>query len=287
VVCGLANPLSEDDSLAAALPPVIWLDADPESLSKDLRVALRVIHDRLWNSLPAGRHEPGTATAAEKPRGRRVDDFLIESDMPSGEQYEVDRWLEGQSETGETETASLFSPYREGDWYRVRHSILAAACVIEEEANRVAPSFVRDQGRIGVEVLPVSVWGSVPHRVRAIFTEHGAVEARDLSVTGAGTARWVASAIRLACRRLEAGEQVVTDDSGTRVDDPETAETIIKDKRDTPLDQAQVRLQPADAPAVYLVDEPEEHLHPRRCRLGPGLAHPASRDRCIGLRRHP
>lgn len=52
-------------------------------------------------------------------------------------------------------------------------------------------------------------WGSGPHRVRAAFTEADG-ERRDLKVIGAGTTRMVAAAVRLACRKLEAGRQVVT-----------------------------------------------------------------------------
>jgi hypothetical protein len=88
-------------------------------------------------------------------------------------------------------------------------------------ANRVAPQFVKDQGTIGIEVVPVSVWSPDRPRVRATFTAHDG-ERRDLKVIGAGTARWAAAAVRLACRRLEAGRQVVTDKSGDETRNHET-----------------------------------------------------------------
>jgi hypothetical protein len=119
------------------------------------------------------------------------------------------------SETGEPEFREQdHAPDRGAGWYRVRRSILAVASMIEEEANRAAPGFLQDQGQIGVEILPVSVWGQEDRRIRATFTG-GDGEARDLRVVGAGTARWAAAAVQLACRRLEKSHRVVTDRTGT------------------------------------------------------------------------
>lgn len=144
---------------------------------------------------------------------------------------------------------------------RIRHSVLATARAIESEANQIAPDFVKNQGTIGIEVLPVSVWGPGQHRVRATFTESEA-EQRDLRVVGAGTARWAAAAIRLACRRLESGHQIVADASGRLVDDDDEKRPIVQKAYSEPLTQTSVRLEPSSAPAVYIADEPESHLHP-------------------------
>jgi hypothetical protein len=124
---------------------------------------------------------------------------------------------------------------------------------------------VRGQGTIGIEVLPVQAWGSGAPRVRATFTERDG-ERRDLNVIGSGTARWVAAAIRLACRRLEAGRQAVTDADGAPVADVEAARQIVRAARVSPLTQDSVRLEPSDAPGFYIVDEPEGHLHPAAIR---------------------
>jgi hypothetical protein len=78
--------------------------------------------------------------------------------------FEPDRWMEGMSETGEPVIAGPFGAYGTGDWHRVRQSVLAVAQMIE---NRVAPGFVGNQERIGVEVLPVLTWRSGQHRIRA------------------------------------------------------------------------------------------------------------------------
>ena len=129
--------------------------------------------------------------------------------------------------------------------------------MIEAEANRVAPSFVRGQGIIGIEVVPVSAWGSGPHRVRAIFTEPDG-NRRDLNVVGTGTARWAAAATRLACHRLEAGRQVVTNPDQSPVGDMEQARQLVRAARLSPLTQTTVRLEPSDAPGFYLADEPRD-----------------------------
>jgi energy-coupling factor transporter ATP-binding protein EcfA2 len=178
-----------------------------------------------------------------------------------GDRYDPDRWLEGRSEESEPVLPKPFGPSSTGDWYRVRHSVLAAARLIEAEANRAAPGFVAEQGTIGIEILPVSVWGGGLPRIRATFTEYGE-EARDLKVVGAGTARWVAAAVRFACRRLEAGRQVLTDDAGMTISDEAEKSRILVQARRAPLTQHAVRLEPSDAAAVYIADEPEAHLHP-------------------------
>ena len=45
----LIGPVADGDAISDAFPPVIVLDGDPESLSAELRKALPVIHDRLWD----------------------------------------------------------------------------------------------------------------------------------------------------------------------------------------------------------------------------------------------
>jgi hypothetical protein len=154
-----------------------------------------------------------------------------------------------------------FGAYEKASWYRVRRSILAVVQMIEAKANCVAPSFIRDHGTIGVEVIPVPAWRTATHRIRATFTEPDG-NRRDLNVIGAGTARWVSAAIRLACRRLEAGLQVVTSSGQAPASDIEQIRQIVRTARLSPLTQISVRLEPSNAPALYIADEPERHLHP-------------------------
>ena len=258
-------------SSAEALPPVIVLDGDTESLSAELQRAVPAIHDRLWHVEPEvlpSTFAGATTLSAEDfnfvslmhAATRTVEDFEI-SEYGRANRYSPDGWLEGRSEEGEPDLPPNWGPYDEGEWYRVRHTLRAAAKAIEAEANQVAPEFVTRQGTIGVEILPVSVWGGGLPRVRVTFTEPGQ-ETRDLKVVGAGTARWAAAAARLACRRLQAGSQVATDDAGALVEDEAEKHRIVSLARSAPLTQQAVHLEPSDAPAVYIADEPEAHLHP-------------------------
>jgi energy-coupling factor transporter ATP-binding protein EcfA2 len=241
------------ESFAKAFPPVIVLDGDSGSLSAELQEAVSAVHDRLWWIQPK--------VISTTPFLAVLDDNFTIGTAGVGDRYDQDGWLEGHSDEGDPVIREPLGSAKAGDWYRARHSVLAAAKLIELEANNVAPGFVAEQGTIGIEILPVSVWGGGLPRIRATFTEYGE-EARDLRVVGAGTARWVAAAVRLACRRLAAGRQIVTDDSGMAVSDDAEKRRIVGQARQAPLTQCTVRLEPSDAAAVYIADEPEAHLHP-------------------------
>lgn len=266
----LIGPVADRDEIRDAFPPVIVVDGDPAALFAELVKALPVIHNRLWYS-----HSPGFDPSCFR-RGALV----IPSDIPPGfsdlfssattasylepapDRYFIDDWLEQRSDSAEAEAAVDYEAYGQAAvWSRVRQTIHATAVVIAQEANRVAPSFLRDQGQIGVEVLPVSVWGPEDRRIRVTFKGRDGWD-RDLHVVGAGTARWAAAAVQLACRRLATGRQVVTDQDGTVISDRDAARDIVEAARAEPLSQSTVRLEPADAPGIYVIDEPEAHLHP-------------------------
>jgi hypothetical protein len=159
--------------------------------------------------------------------------------------------------------SSRFSEYDQHDWYRVRRSLLATVKVIAETANKIAPGFVSDQGTIDIEILPVAAWASEPDRVRVVFVEDSDGERRDIGVLGAGTARWVAAAVRFACQQLRTAARLVLDPDGAPVTDPREANRIIEQARNDPLEQSCFRFEPVHTAAIYLVDEPEAHLHPR------------------------
>ena len=257
-VSHVSSGIRQMNKFAPALPPVILLDGDHEYLSEELFRAVSVVHNSLWYV------EPQVIRTGPLPVST-VDVFEIGMGT-SDDRYVVDPWLEFRDDQVEPAVPGTFGPYGHTDWCRVRHSVLATARLIEAEANRIAPSFVQSQGAIGREVLPVAVWEASDHRVRATFAEREDDEPRDLRVVGAGTARWVAAAVRLACRRLEAAEQIVVDETGASVTAEEVKREIIQNARREALTQAAVRLEPADAPGSYIVDEPEAHLHPAAVR---------------------
>ena len=101
---------------------------------------------------------------------RQLAEFLSVGNRGEGTRFAADPWLETQSDEGVIVVPDLFDPYDKGDWYRVRRNILAAAALLAAEANRVAPSFVKDQGTIGIEVLPGSRQGQVASGVHPATT---------------------------------------------------------------------------------------------------------------------
>ena len=253
----------EAKTLLSTFAPVVTLDGDPARLANELEEKLPALHNLLWASVPAPpeRTEDGTLWEV-------VDEFLIAGTADGGH-LSVDPWLEVLVEDrGETRVATpeIFDPYNLGAWSRARHSLIATAKVLSEHANSLAPGFIQDYGTIEVEVLPVAAWPSAPNRVRVTVTEHEG-ERRDLGIVGSGTARWVSAALRLACEQLLSGRRVVTDERGTEVTGAAPSNVLIERARSTPLSQSYLRVVPGTGSgAVYLVDEPEAHLHPLALR---------------------
>lgn len=250
----LIGSVADLEAFANAFAPVIVLDGDTESMSEELREAVAVVHNLLW--------DPRGLDGGWRLTDGFVDPYRREAGWPTFGRLVADSWLERMTDSGEPECSTPISRYGQAaNWYRVRPSIIAAAALIAAEANRVAPGFLRGQGEIGVEVLPVSVWRPEDRRIRVTFTGRDG-EPRDLRVVGAGTARWAAAAVQLACRRLRMGRRVVTGQGGLAVSDPAAVREILQAAWTRPHTQADVRLEPADAPGVYVIDEPEAHLHP-------------------------
>lgn len=266
-IARVASGIGHWKSFGSAFPPVIKLGGDPESVSTELQRALPLIHNRLWHTdRQVVSEEPMQLEVHDDfPMAEVYDNFPMAGNAIPGDRYTIDPWLEVRSDTGEPGLPDLFNPLGGGEWHRVRHSVVAAARLIEDEANRVAPSFVQEQGKIGVAILPVSLWGTGwgtgRARIRATFAELGE-DPRDLRVLGAGTARWVAAAISLACRRLEEGHQLVTGQDGAVISDEAARREAVTHARAAPFTQVNIRLDPSDAPAFYIADEPEAHLHP-------------------------
>lgn len=243
---------------------VITLDTDPERLGTEVEAVLPSIHNLLWGT-EAVPH-PNDFLAQ---RGlEAVDEFLI---GPTDSKFlEADPWVESQIEVDGMPTMALpttFSPFDTGEWHRVRRSLLAVVRLISARVNEVAPSFVREYGRIEVELLPLSVWSSSNSRVRITVSEGGTGTPRDLAVLGSGIARWVSAAVRLASEELMNGERTVTGPSGESPIGPDERNAIITAARQDPLSQQSLHLVPKPNPSsVYLVDEPEAHLHPLAVR---------------------
>ncbi len=115
--------------------------------------------------------------------------------------------------------------FTETDQGLTRVSDAAAEIVqaVEDGANRLLPTFVLEQGRVQVDVVSPANWTAGQPRV-AIGFNLGEGSHAEFSMLGAGTRRWVAACVAEAHRRWYG--------------------------------------PPAGRPALFVVDEPELHLHP-------------------------
>jgi hypothetical protein len=134
----LIGPVADGNAISDAFPPVIVLDGDPESLSAELRKALPVIHDRLWDRAWLDAPFDFTAFGAIG-RARVSDPFPLLDPLRSllgdpSARHLVDPWLERRSDSAEPEIAVDFEAYGgAADWYRVRHSTNGERDSPEEE----------------------------------------------------------------------------------------------------------------------------------------------------------
>lgn len=280
------------------LPPVVVVDPDPTQLGAELRGALEEIHDRLW-ALPDQPPVPGAA--------RQLDGFLISHTRESG--YEPDRWLEGfeaeiSTDSGEGVPEARPRPGT-GDWHRIRPSLHVSAQMLEARINKNLPSFVSDLGHVEIDLLPPSVWYREPNRLRVVFVEEivevltegtlpevpretiGRETRRDLAVIGAGIARWAAAAARLACLELRNGDQFVKGPDGKNITETDRRSEHLRVARDSPSAAKSVWIEPRTTPAVYLVDEPEAHLHPGAVQsVAEWLCQLSARASCVVVATH-
>ncbi len=229
-------------------PTTIGLD--PETVELEVTGKVETVHDRMWE-MPGMRLGSGPMTFdASTFKAARL------FDAP-------DPWLEWRSsEGGEFTWKQPPSPSGQDAWYRVRATLVETTRLIAERANALAPSFVRDQGRIGIEILAPTQWGD--RRIQVTFDEGDFVH--KLSMVGAGTARWAAASIRLACEELLTGRREVLGSDGDILSDVEAIGAVVAEERRHPEAATRIRFARSDRLGMFLVDEPEAHLHPEAVR---------------------
>lgn len=184
--------------------------------------------------------------------------------------HRPDAWLEMQPNTPDGPNGSPGSSELNGEdawhgvptWQRVRPSLAYVARLISDAATRLAPSFVQDQGRIEVEILPPWLWAEEPSRVGIALVETTG-ERFDIRVLGSGVARWLAASLRLAMHDLAHGEQRVLDPiTRVPITDPARARDVAWAARRSPMSPDGLCIVPGSQLRIVLVDEPESHLHP-------------------------
>jgi energy-coupling factor transporter ATP-binding protein EcfA2 len=209
--------------------------------------------------------------------------------------HRPDAWLEVPPNTSEGPNGSPGSGETNGNdswdgfptWQRVRPSIACVARLISDAATRLAPSFVQDQGRIEVEILPPWLWAEEPSRVRIALVETTG-ERFDIRVLGSGVARWLAASLRLASHDLAHGVQRVLDPlTGVPITDASRARDVALAARRSPMSPDGLCLVPGSQLRVVLVDEPESHLHPAAVTsVGDWLAGVSERGAVVAATHH-
>jgi hypothetical protein len=242
-----------------AYPEVMWLEMEPHGLGQQVRADLEALHSLMWGFNPerSGRFQYYPLTQADA-------DEMTAS---------VDPWLETQAPEGSETSASrrtltFWSAASNIEaWSRIRPTMVAAATVLTRRANELAPAFVKERGTIAIQALPPTLWAERPDRVAIAVIERDDSQPYNLDAVGSGVARWVAASLRLAGRELRHATREVLDEAGAVITDPKQANRLLKDLRET-ADNTRIRLvpKPGRLPALYLVDEPEAHLHPAAVR---------------------
>lgn len=163
--------------------------------------------------------------------------------LPSPEIVRIDVEPSGDIEKTVTDAVSAMLPYgRHRDtWlvdsddgsFRVVDAVLELVGEVEDLANSLAPAFLLHDGVIRIQVTPPDRWGADGARCAVGFSEREN-DFLEVGLLGAGTRRWVAACVTEAARRArEAGPRGPTSQPS-----------------------------PGSGERLYLVDEPELHLHP-------------------------
>jgi hypothetical protein len=221
-----------------SLGPLVVLEAAPQGLEDHIERSVPAIFDAFWGYTPstAGSHSDDHDWAA----------------LP-------DPWLE-EIPGG----------------VRVRRAIKPVLELLGRVATNLAPDFVRQQGGIVARVNGIERWASAGRHIEVQLQSPHDQHGLPLSWMSTGAQRWVAASLREACRQLSAGVILLSQmnpHSGEilQSDDPEWKEELLRglvgeeDDGDDwrPWDRLDSELIASQAGGLFLVDEPELHLHPR------------------------
>lgn len=146
-------------------------------------------------------------------------------------------------------------------WARTHPIIPELARLLSERATDFLPGFVRDQGHVTITVRPLADWRKASPIDLALVEPDGTDRA--LERCGAGTRRWAAAAINLACLDLVqatwAGPAL---DAAAEGDAKRAYRQIYSAATSGALTDVVEPAYPERTTTVLLADEPEANLHP-------------------------
>jgi hypothetical protein len=139
-------------------------------------------------------------------------------------------------------------------------AIPVALRALQELTNDLAPEFVTRGVEIEISIYPIELWNTGLPRINVSAVPDGSDTYIAGTLLGAGSRRWVLAALREAGRRLADGH---VEAPGV---EPEPDGFEARSQRHQSLERAiregDVMIAPTVTPALYIVDEPELHLHP-------------------------
>jgi len=250
-----SEPANQHSKLYAVLPTVLHADelqisfqnlkggdvvllGDPTAWGKDAVLTACISGDLgsggdgLAEAILRNMREPGDEPRAILRLGMLPDDDLGSAALPSmpvvrvGDRFEDPAGLLDGALERRRPTGER--------WFRPTVGALAVApwlqaelTSLQERANQLAPTFITERGSIRFTVAPQGASGTGPNTVVGL-ERPGLAEPIEWSELGAGTRRWVAVSVEAACASLPSNPS-----AGAWSPSP-----------------------------LYLIDEPELHLHP-------------------------
>jgi energy-coupling factor transporter ATP-binding protein EcfA2 len=204
-------------------------------------VSLDAVVDEIELRLRAGL-EPGGWAVPRQP------DLVVRKDLPEFGGFKLDRVSidEVRAKLSSRATDKWLTAGTDGGG---PHPVIVAMCAeLSELATRIAPEFVVRGHDVIVEALPPSQWApNHGRRIRVARRNKETLEDYDISVVGSGVGMWITISVLEAMERLSRGTDEPAEGG---VPLPETG------------DEEEFRLLRAPKMRLYLIDEPERHLHP-------------------------
>lgn len=183
-----------------------------------------------------------------------------------GQQGSVDLELAVEEAVVDLTTALTGAPENDEHIFASRPELSERVLVIfEEELSALLPRFIRDSGHVRLALAPLAMW----HRRRIIagFVRHDTQQSISLGALPTGYATWIHAAMTFARARLLVaswGGQGYFGAFSCRLDDDRVDMGSVRMAVNSAFEQADassITVQSRENRLLYLIDEPESHLH--------------------------